>query len=57
MHFSDQILAPLPGRERLYYSSTKDSSLFLCVGEVAKELTIWEARLADKDIARRIHLP
>jgi len=51
MLIGDQILVLLPGRERLYCSNTKDSSLFLCVGEVAKELAIMEARSVAKDIA------
>ena len=45
MFFGDQILAPLPGREQLYCSNTKDFSLFLCVGEVAKELTITGSKI------------
>ena len=45
MLFGDQILAPLLGREWLYYSNTKDSSLILCVEKVAKELTITGSKI------------
>ena len=54
--FVDQILAPLPGRERLYCSILKFVFVFVC-RRSTKELTITGSERGGQGHCARIHLP
>ena len=55
--FADQILAPLPGRERLFCSILKIVLCFLCVGEEPRSSLSREAKEVTKDTARGFICP